>query len=341
MNLLQIFFIITGFLLVLIWYDFLKKRRLTKFQIFILFFAGILLLIFNIYPVSLHYFWKLFWVSRWAYVLIYMSIIFLWYISIFLLNKIDLNNKNLTDLIKAIAIEHSKKKEINWNEVFIIPCYNEGMVIKDTIDNIINAGYKNIVVINDWSVDNSRKILEKMWDKIILLNHFKNRWQWAALETGFEYIRRYWNVNYIITFDSDWQHDLKDLDIFFNAFKKDDSLDIVLWSRFIWNAKDIPFLRKLVLNLWKIFTLFMSGKYFTDVHNWYRVLKKSTLDKLNITIDGMAHASEIQDIIATKKLKFTEVPVNIIYTDYSLSKWQKSVNAINIALKIVWEKFFK
>jgi hypothetical protein len=36
-----------------------------------------------------------------------------------------------------------------------------------------------------------------------------------------------------------------------------------------------------------------------------------------------------------------EVPVNIVYTDYSLSKWQKSLNAINIALKMIWSKFFK
>jgi hypothetical protein len=34
----------------------------------------------------------------------------------------------------------------------------------------------------------------------------------------------------------------------------------------------------------------------------------------------MGHASEIIDIVASKKINFAEVPVNIKYTNYSLEK---------------------
>jgi len=34
----------------------------------------------------------------------------------------------------------------------------------------------------------------------------------------------------------------------------------------------------------------------------------------------MGHASEIADIVAREKIKYKEVPVNIKYTAYSLSK---------------------
>jgi len=44
------------------------------------------------------------------------------------------------------------------------------------------------------------------------------------------------------------------------------------------------------------------------------------LKDIKITQDGMTHASEILDIISQNKIKFKEVPVNIIYTDYSLAK---------------------
>ena len=47
------------------------------------------------------------------------------------------------------------------------------------------------------------------------------------------------------------------------------------------------------------------------------------------------------DIISDKHIKFAEVPVDIIYTDYSMHKGQKSSNAINIALKMIWNKFLK
>jgi hypothetical protein len=34
----------------------------------------------------------------------------------------------------------------------------------------------------------------------------------------------------------------------------------------------------------------------------------------------MTHASEIIDIISTEKIVYKEVPVHIIYTEYSLAK---------------------
>jgi len=113
MNLLQLFFIISGFVLVLIWYDFLKKRRLTIFQIFILIVAGFALIIFTIYPSSLHYFWKLFWVSRWAYVLIYLSIIFLTYMLINVLNKVEFNRQTDTKIIRQMAFLEFKFRNEN------------------------------------------------------------------------------------------------------------------------------------------------------------------------------------------------------------------------------------
>jgi len=70
-------------------------------------------------------------------------------------------------------------------------------------------------------------------------------------------------------------------------------------------------------------------------------MKLEALKDISITIDWMWHASEIVEIISQKKIKFKEVPVNIKYTEYSISKWQKSYNAINIALKTIWYKFFK
>ena len=55
----------------------------------------------------------------------------------------------------------------------------------------------------------------------------------------------------------------------------------------------------------------------------------------------MSYASELVDIISSKKISYMEIPVNIKYTEYSLSKWQKNSNAIYIALKMIWNKFFK
>lgn len=342
MTLLEFFFSISWIIILILAIDIAKKQKFNAlhFLVFIWIWWGLLTLSF--FPNILDHIWNIFWVARWADVLVYGSIIFLLYFVLLLLTKYVEWKEDLTSLIRELAIENSDKKIISWKEVFVIPSYNEWKVLKDTINNILDNWYKNIIIINDWSSDNSRNILEKFWDKIILLNHLKNRWQWASLETWFEYIRRYWNMEYLITFDADGQHDIKDLKKFEEIMKDNKKIDLLLWSRFLWSKQRwIPFPRKVILKLGILFTYFISNIKLSDTHNGYRVIRKRALESIKITQDWMTHASEIIDIISTKKLLYREVPVNIIYTEYSLAKWQSSWNAINIALRIIWQKFFK
>ena len=224
----------------------------------------------------------------------------------------------------------------------MVRVYNEEKVVKDTLENLYHTWYKNILVVNDGSTDDSKQILQEFWDKIILLHHFQNRWGGAALETWFEYLRRYSKTKYVCTFDADGQHNIDDLQNFISLLEKQQDIDIVLWSRFIQKTHtNVWFVRKMILKWGIIFTYFISNIKLTDSHNWYRVFRTPILNDIQLKMDDMSYASEMMDIIATKNLKFKEVPVNILYTEYSKAKWQKSINAVNIALKTIWYKFFK
>jgi len=342
MSLLQVFFIVSGMLLLVISIDIAKKQKFNALHFLIFIFIWLGLIIFTFFPNILNYFWKIFGLQRWADLLVYWAIIFLLYFVILLLNKVEDNRSDLTKLIREIAINNSPKKIISWEICFLIRVYNEWKVIWNTIKELLEKWYNNILVVNDWSKDNSLKILNSFWDKLIVLTHFKNRWWWARLETWFEYLRRYWNTEYVCTYDADWQHQLKDLEKFLNSFKEDNSLQIVLWSRFITKTNtNVKIIRKIILKLWILFTFFISSIKLTDSHNWYRVFRKDILNEIVLTLDDMSYSSEMIDIISTKKIKFKEVPVDILYTDYSIAKWQKSSNAINIAFKMIWNKFFR
>ncbi|MBW7954803.1 DUF2304 family protein [Candidatus Gracilibacteria bacterium] len=342
MNLLQIFFVISGIILLLISLDIAKKKKFNALHFLVFISVGVFLPIFSFFPGILNRFGMFFGLQRGADLLVYASIIFLLYFVILLLNKIESTKEDLTKLIREIALQNSKKLELNGEITFVIASYNEEKVIKNTILNLINSGEKNIIVVNDGSKDNSREVLKEFEDEIVVLHHYKNIGQGGALETGFEYIRRYGKNKFVCTYDADGQHQLKDLEKFLTEFKKDKDLEIVLGSRFIQKTQtNITLSRKVILKLGILFTYFISNLKLTDSHNGYRVFKKEVLDKLSISIDGMGHASEIIDIIAQKNIKFKEVPVDIIYSDYSISKGQKSSNAINIALKTIWFKFFR
>lgn len=342
MNLLEFFFIISWIILFILSFDIAKRQRFNALHFLVFIWVGLGLVIFTFFPQFLNFIGSIFWLQRWADVLVYASIIFLLYFVILLLNKVEKNREDITTLLREIALQNSSPEIMSWEVCFLVRVYNEETMIETTLNSILNAWYKNILVVNDGSKDNSLQVLQGFNKKVKIISHVKNRWAWAALETWFEYLRRYGQVNYVCTFDIDWQHQLKDLESFLIEFRKDSQLEVILWSRFIQKTQtNVWMIRKIILKLGIIFTFFISDIKLTDSHNWYRMFRLETIKKLRLTIDDMSYASELIDIIATKKLKFKEIPVDILYTDYSLSKWQKSFNAINIALKTIWYKFFK
>ena len=68
----------------------------------------------------------------------------------------------------------------------------------------------------------------------------------------------------------------------------------------------------------------------TDAHNGLRVFNKTVADRLNITINGMGHASEFIALAYENRWRVAEEPVEILYTEYSLSKGQPLLNGVNI-----------
>jgi hypothetical protein len=62
---------------------------------------------------------------------------------------------------------------------------------------------------------------------------------------------------------------------------------------------------------------------------------------MQITMPDMAHASEILEIIARNKYRYVEVPVTIEYTEYSRSKGQAMINAVNIGVDALLRKVLK
>ncbi|USN58492.1 MAG: glycosyltransferase [Candidatus Peribacteria bacterium] len=165
--------------------------------------------------------------------MVYASIVFLIYFSLLLLNKIESGSSDFTLLVREIALQNAPKKKLHGKEVFVIPSYNEGKVIASTVQHIVDAGYKHIVVVNDGSSDATLEVLEPYMKHATVLSHYKNRGQGASLETGFEYVRRYGEVEYVVTFDADGQHDINDLKEFEKYLDHHHGVDVLLGSRFI------------------------------------------------------------------------------------------------------------
>lgn len=341
---LQIFAIIVGFVFFIFAVDFWQRKKFNLLHFIVFFWWSLLLILFSLDITLLNKFGAFFGLNRGADLVVYLSILILGYLYFELLNAHHRFKIKFTNLNRELTLQSRFWKTLENEIVFIIPAYNESDEAVNVIWNILSKWYW-VVFIDDGSNNYLYRKLRDNFDtesnNIVFMRHPVNMWQWAALETWFEYLRRHWEkVKFVVTFDSDWQHRLEDISEFTDAFNEDKNLEIVLWSRFLWSTQNLPKLKKLVLKLWIIFTRFLSGIKLTDTHNGYRVFKISVLDKIKLTMNWMEHASEFIDIIKDKKIKYKEVPIVILYTEYSIKKWQKLSNAFKIASNMIYKKFF-
>jgi glycosyltransferase involved in cell wall biosynthesis len=157
-----------------------------------------------------------------------------------------------------------------------------------------------------------------------------NRGQGAALQTGITYALAR-SADYIVTFDSDGQHRVEDIARLVAPIERAE-VDITLGSRFLGQAVNMSIWRRLLLKAGVVFTRVFSGIKVTDTHNGLRGFSRRGAQHIRITLDRMAHASELIDQVATAKLPYREVPVEIRYTDYSRAKGQGALGAVKIVI---------
>ena len=217
----------------------------------------------------------------------------------------------------------------NSDTWLIIPCYNEGSVIKDVIEGARET-FPNIVAVNDGSADNSAEQIHAAGAHLV--NHPVNLGQGAALQTGVEYARAQAGARYFATFDADGQHQVKDVVAMLERLRSED-VDIIVGTRFAGPKKDddqVPLIKRIVLKTVVLLSPRTRRLGLTDAHNGLRAFNKKVADELNIRMNGMSHASEFVAQMDEKGWKVSEQPVDILYTEYSMSKGQSLINGVNI-----------
>ena len=222
-------------------------------------------------------------------------------------------------------------EKLNGRRVFIVvAAYNESRTIRTVVDRLL-ADHLNVVVVDDGSRDDTVRQLAH--SRVHLLRHGINRGQGAALQTGIEFALSR-GADVIVTFDADGQHSERDIEALVRPILAGEC-DVTLGSRFLGRAHGIPATRKLVLKAGVLFTRIFSRLRVSDSHNGLRAFSARAAAGLHITLDRMAHASEILDQISQQGWRYKEVPVDIYYSDHSLAKGQSSWNALKIGLDIL------
>jgi glycosyltransferase involved in cell wall biosynthesis len=145
--------------------------------------------------------------------------------------------------------------------LIIIPAFNEGSVIEETLAELHKFARK-VVVVNDGSRDDTEKRARKVG--AVVLSHAANLGYGVALKTGFTYALRYCRDPYLMAFDADGQHDpayLKPL----LAPLRAGQCDYAIGSRFLsGESETTPTARKIGSRVFSIATSALIGQKITD-----------------------------------------------------------------------------
>jgi glycosyltransferase involved in cell wall biosynthesis len=214
----------------------------------------------------------------------------------------------------------------------VVPAYNEGAVLAETLAGLRGCGGR-LIVVDDGSSDGTFAVAEAAG--AVVARHTINLGQGAALQTGIDFALAR-GADYVCTFDADGQHEPGTVGQMLSVLETDPDVDVVLASRFLGSRLEMSFLRRMLLRAAIVVTNRQTGLSLTDTHNGLRMFRRAAAQRIRITQPGMAHGSEVLSNIAAAKLRVREVPSVVRYTDYSRAKGQRLTNSFKIAFDLIY-----
>ena len=188
---------------------------------------------------------------------------------------------------------------------------------------------KEIILIDDYSTDGTRKILKNYENKenFQVLYHNRNQGKGAALRTGFAKV----SGDIIIIQDADLEYNPSDYGILIEPIL-DGRADVVYGSRFLGGPHRVLFfwhyIGNMILTTW---SNMFTNVNLTDMETGYKVFTKEVNESLTLKCNRFGFEPEFTAKVAKNKFRIYEVPISYNGRDYSEGKkitWKDGVAAI-------------
>ena len=219
----------------------------------------------------------------------------------------------------------------------IIPCFNEVSTIKEIINKIKNQTTidKEIILIDDYSTDGTRLIIEKDLKNIVdqLILNEQNYGKGYCIKKGIEISKG----DIILVQDADLEYDPSDYEKLINPIKNNIA-DVVYGSRFtsseqtrvlfFWHTLGNKFLT-LISNIFTNLNL-------TDMEVCYKAFRSEVIKNIKLEENRFGFEPEITAKIAKKKVRIYEVGIKYFGRTYSEGKkinWKDGFSALRCIVK--------
>jgi glycosyltransferase involved in cell wall biosynthesis len=219
----------------------------------------------------------------------------------------------------------------------IIPAYNELATICSILDKVlavklIHDMQKEIVIVNDYSTDNTADIVadyiaKHPAERISLINQSFNQGKGAAIRKGLEAVRG----DYVIIQDADLEYNPQEYNpLLTHLIHKD--LQVVYGSRFYNKANKHSYHRFYIGGrLVSLITNILYGQHLTDEPTCYKLFRTDFIKSIPLRCMGFEFCPEVTAKIAKRGIKISEIAIE--YYPRSIEegkkiKWTDGIEAI-------------
>lgn len=225
----------------------------------------------------------------------------------------------------------------------IIPAYNEGKTIRSIIERCSKQSVvKQIVVVNDGSKDDTRKILSSILrsplkkTKLTVIHHKRNLGKGAAIKTGLAKVL----CKYVMVQDADLEYAPEEIKYLFNKAQK--SKDGIVFGSRSHNKRKGYILAQLGNAYLDTMFNILYGYSLTDTYTCYKLIPRKIWSELQLESSGFEMDAEIVSKLGKKGYIILEVPISYHPRKYSEGKkiqWVDVIKATIVALKVKFSNF--
>ena len=220
----------------------------------------------------------------------------------------------------------------------IIPAYNEEKTILEVIERVKKSKIsyaKEIIIVDDFSTDNTENILKKIKGKSVkIFYHKKNMGKGAAIRTGI----RNSTGDVILIQDADLEYNPDEYKNLLKPVMEGKAM-VVYGSRLEAIRKNIKNMYKLhyIGNLFlTLATNLLYGAKISDMETGYKVFRKEVIKNIDLRANRFDFEPEITAKILKKGYKIYEVPISFVGRKFEEGKkitWVDGVKAVYYLVK--------
>lgn len=195
-----------------------------------------------------------------------------------------------------------------------MPAYNAGITLKETFDSIPKEYVDDIILIDDFSSDNTVEIAHSL--NINTCCHAQNMGYGANQKTCYKEALKL-GADIVIMLHPDNQYDPKEVPAIATMLAYSD-YDCIIASRFLNNGakhSKMPRYKYFANRFLTKFENIITGENLSEYHSGYRAFKKEVLESMPFDkmSDNFIFDNEMLSLIIYKKFKIAEISVPTKY----------------------------